>query len=464
MSTSRLTGSPFAAAPSVVRSSVSGISDTENQSPSTAATVSETPSTAIEPFSTTYRRRPGSAAIETIRAKPSSRPSRTEPRPSTWPCTTWPPRRSSARSGSSRFTRVPAPTSPSDERRSVSCITSAPKPSAAAPTAVRPTPLTATESPSRRSPASADCTRSRTPSSVASRATTVPRSAIRPVNTRSPLLEARGDEDVAGERLARERQRPQRVGDAVDALALERVARGPPAQHERRDEQADLVDRARVHERAREVRAALEQHARDGRVERAELVERRLHAGGLVLAGRDDDLGAGGLERVGRAARRGAGGDDDERHLGRLGDELRVERQARRRVEHDAARLAVDAVDAGRELRVVGERRPDPDGDRVERRAPAVRDGAAAFARDPLRVAALGGDLAVEAHRRLEDHERPPGARVLAEGLVLQPGAGGELAAGDDDVHALVAQDPETAPGGLRARVVAGDDDAREPG
>src|SRR3954466_6093529 len=229
------------------------------------------------------------------------------PRPSTCPWTTWPPRRSAARSGSSRFTRAPGAASPSDERRSVSCITSAANPSASAPTAVRQTPLTATESPSRRSPASADCTRSRTPSSAASRAPPAPRPAIRPVNTRSPLLEARGDEDVAGERLARERQRPQRVGDAVDALALQRVARGPPAHHERRGEQAALAARARVHERAGKVRAALEQDARDGRVERAELVERRLHAGGLVLAGRDDALGAGGLERVGRGRRRGPG-------------------------------------------------------------------------------------------------------------------------------------------------------------
>src|SRR3954466_10528615 len=207
------------------------------------------------------------------------------PRPSTCPWTTWPPRRSAARSGSSRFTRAPGAASPSDERRSVSCITSAPKPSASTPTAVRQTPLTATESPSRRSPASADRTRSRTPSSVASRATTVPRSAIRPLNTRSPLLEARGDEDVAGERLARDRPRPQRVGDAGHAPAVERAPRGPRSRHERRDEQADLVDRARVHERAREVRAALEQHAPDGRVEGAELVERRLEAGGPVQAG-----------------------------------------------------------------------------------------------------------------------------------------------------------------------------------
>ena len=52
-STSRLTGAPGSAAPSVVRASVSGISDTENQSSPTPTTVSDTPLTAIDPFSTT---------------------------------------------------------------------------------------------------------------------------------------------------------------------------------------------------------------------------------------------------------------------------------------------------------------------------------------------------------------------------------------------------------------------------
>ena len=52
-STSRLTVRPGAAAPSVVRSSVSGISDTSKAWSSTAETVRDTPSTAIEPFWTT---------------------------------------------------------------------------------------------------------------------------------------------------------------------------------------------------------------------------------------------------------------------------------------------------------------------------------------------------------------------------------------------------------------------------
>src|SRR5437763_9408365 len=51
-STSRLTGSPGASAPSVVAANVCGTSATAKPSSSSAATVSEVPSTAIEPFST----------------------------------------------------------------------------------------------------------------------------------------------------------------------------------------------------------------------------------------------------------------------------------------------------------------------------------------------------------------------------------------------------------------------------
>ena len=52
-STSRFTGRPGAAAPSVVCLSVSGMSDTSKPSSSTLETVRDTPSTAIDPLSTT---------------------------------------------------------------------------------------------------------------------------------------------------------------------------------------------------------------------------------------------------------------------------------------------------------------------------------------------------------------------------------------------------------------------------
>ena len=77
-------------------------------------------------------------------------------------------------------------------------------------------------------------------------------------------------------------------------------------------------------------------------------VERGDDARRLVLAGREQDVGAGVVQRLRRGARSGAGHHDRERHLVGLRDELGVQRQAGERVEHDAARLALHAVDAGR--------------------------------------------------------------------------------------------------------------------
>src|SRR4051794_38062913 len=202
--------------------------------------------------------------MTTTRANPSSRTSRTTPRPSTWPCTTWPPSRSAARSSSSRLTRDPGCASPNDERRSVSCMTSAPNSSPPhIPTAVRHTPLTATLSPSLSSRASGVRTLSRTPSGVRSTRCTSPRSWTKPVNNRSPLPQSRLDEQVLPHRLPVERQRPRGVGDLLHAAALHRVARRTSADEDRREEQAHLVDLPRVEERARDVRAALEQDRRD---------------------------------------------------------------------------------------------------------------------------------------------------------------------------------------------------------
>src|SRR4051794_3269076 len=297
----------------------------------------------------------------------------------------WPPRRASARSASSRFTRVPESTSPSEERRSVSCITSAPKRSPQMPVAVRQTPLTAMLSPSPSWRASDDSTVSAAPSAVRSTATTVPRSSTSPVNISSPLAQAGRDQHVVADAGAVERQGAQRLGDPLDALALQRVAGGAAAEQDRREEEPDLVDLAGVQERARQARTAFEQHRCDALV--PELVERRAHARGLVLAGGDDHLDAGALQRVGRRARRGAGGHDRHRDAVGLLDEPGLERQARGRVEHHAARLAVDARDPGGELRVVGQRGADADREGVDRRPPAVADLAAALGGDPLRVA-----------------------------------------------------------------------------
>src|SRR3954469_20877363 len=243
--------------------------------------------------------------MRTMRAKPSSSSDSTVPVPSTWPCTMWPPRRSLARSGSSRFTWSPAPSGPSDERRSVSAITSARKPSADGSTAVRHTPLTATESPGASSAPSGVDTRRRTPSPSSSTASTLPMPATSPVNIGLPLLEARADQHVVADSLDRHRLGAQGGADAVDARARNRGAGAAAAGHDRRDERVVLVDLAGVEERAGQVRTALEQHGLD--VALAELLERRAHALRVGRPLHADHLDAGGLElaggRAGGAAR-----------------------------------------------------------------------------------------------------------------------------------------------------------------
>jgi len=126
-------------------------------------------------------------------------------------------------------------------------------------------------------------------------------------------------------------------------------------------------------------------------------------------------------------------------------------------------RLGRLAFGARRQLRVVGQRRADPDGHGVDRCAPAMPQLAAVLAADPLRVARPRRDLAVERHRRLEQHPGAAYASVLAKGLVEQPRARGELAVGKHDLDPFVAQDPEAATGRLLGRVVGGDDHAPDP-
>src|SRR6185295_15270938 len=152
-STSRFTVRPGAAAPSVVRSSVSGMRETSNARSSTPETVRDTPSTAIEPFSTTYLSSSEGGSIRTTRELPSSVTDSIVPVPSTCPCTRWPPSRSLARSGSSRFTSSPIWSGASDVRRSVSGMTSAANEPFSRSVAVRQTPFTAIESPGSSSSA-----------------------------------------------------------------------------------------------------------------------------------------------------------------------------------------------------------------------------------------------------------------------------------------------------------------------
>src|SRR5438874_2694873 len=318
MSTSRFTTAPSPRSPRFVRRSVSGINDTEKPCSPTEETVRLTPSTATEPFSTMYRARPGPASISSTRANPSARAPSTVPVPSTCPCTTWPPRRSDARSGSSRFTRAPTRTVASDERANVSLMTCAANCSPPTSQAVRQTPLTAIESPASSSRARGVSIRTVAPASPSSKATTVPRSVISPVNTAapcrrpSPLAQARGDQQVIADALALQRERPQRLRDVLDPLALQRIARGT-AQQQRCEEQPQLVDLARIQKRPRQARTTLQHRARDPH--RAELIERRAHTRRLVLAGGHEHLRAGRFQRVGVGVRGGARHHHGERHL-----------------------------------------------------------------------------------------------------------------------------------------------------
>jgi hypothetical protein len=147
------------------------------------------------------------------------------PVPSTWPCTTCPPKRSAARKGSSRFTR--APTGATPPARSARASRASPAP------AKRPSPdlgsgqahavdgdrvalvqLAASRVRSQRGALPSLCS-----------AVTLPRSAIRPVNisalpgaslaSRSPLAQARGDQQVLADALAVEGEGAQRLGDAA---------------------------------------------------------------------------------------------------------------------------------------------------------------------------------------------------------------------------------------------------------
>ena len=228
---------------------------------------------------------------------------------------------------------------PSEERRSVSCITSAREARRRrSSVAVRQTPLTATESPSRELARRArSATRSRTPSPVGVDARRpCPRSGDQPGEHGSPLPQPRGDQHVVADPLARRasaRASPRRSRSAPSPSSGSRALRA--AEHDRRDEQADLVDLAGVEERAGQVRAALEQDRGDARARRAGRA-RSARARARSRRWRRSPRRPAASSASVAGARRGARDDDGQRHLGGAADELGVERQPRLGVEHDA--------------------------------------------------------------------------------------------------------------------------------
>ena len=128
MSVSRLTRSPTFRSASTVTDTVWGMAEMAKDWRSTLATVRLMPSMVMEPFSTTYRRISGPAAMVYQMALSSRVIRCTVPTPSTWPATMWPPKRPFAAMARSRLTRLPGRRVARAERFKVSCMTSAVKP------------------------------------------------------------------------------------------------------------------------------------------------------------------------------------------------------------------------------------------------------------------------------------------------------------------------------------------------
>ncbi len=104
---------------------VCGINATSKPASSTSLTVRLTPSTQIEPFLAMYLSSAAGAPKRQRCARASSCTDRTWPRPSTWPLTKCPPRRSLGRIARSRFSTAPSASWPSVVRARVSVEASA---------------------------------------------------------------------------------------------------------------------------------------------------------------------------------------------------------------------------------------------------------------------------------------------------------------------------------------------------
>ena len=305
----------------------------------------------------------------------------------------------------------------------------------------------------------------RTPSPERSTPATAPTPCTSPVNTATThhsLIRAETSRSSPTRSQSR-RERSHRVGDHVDALALERVARGPPAEHHRGEEQPDLVDLAGVEERAREMWAR----------PRAGSSRRRRRRADRAPSGRGPARSRRSRRsppRRGSRARRSTSGGA-ARETTTVSGIVRASRTSlevsgRRASESKTTRRGWrdHAVDPRGQQRIVGERGADPDRDRVALGPPVVGEPSALLPEihfeSPLRVATLPSSVIADLN---STHGRPV-RDVLAERLVEQPGADREFSVGDHDLDALVAQDPEAAAGRVLARVVGGDDDARDPG
>ena len=189
----------------------------------------------------------------------------------------------------------------------------------------------------------------------------------------------------------------------------------------------------------------------------------RSHARRLVLAGGDDHLGAGRLERVGRgrgAARETTTVSGTSAARARAGSPAAGGPRSRTRSgAAGGGRPRSRAVSSGSSASAVPI--PTATASHSARQWWASRRESSPeiHFESPVRVATLPSSVIADLKST-----RAAGAGVLAERLVEQPRPGGQLAVGDHDLDALVAQDPEPAAGGLLGRVVGGDDHARDAG
>ena len=129
----------------MVPASVVGMREIPKDASVTWVTVSETPETATEPFSATYRASPAGSSTTTSSHRGPGVRETIRPTPSTCPCTMCPSSLPPAGTARSRFTGAPATFPPSVLRRNVSGITSTANVPSATSVTVRHTPSTAIE-------------------------------------------------------------------------------------------------------------------------------------------------------------------------------------------------------------------------------------------------------------------------------------------------------------------------------
>src|SRR5215469_4603898 len=175
--------SPGRRPPQFVTSSVVGIKLMVKTAPETSFTVSETPSSATEPFGATYFARASGALTSKTLENPDGAARTMLATPSTWPETRWPPSSSPARSERSRLISRPGLQLPSVVLLSVSSDTSslkrAPPGAGSTAVAVRQQPSQQIDAPSTMEAGSHGHAIVKRPFTAAS---TTPFACTRPVN------------------------------------------------------------------------------------------------------------------------------------------------------------------------------------------------------------------------------------------------------------------------------------------